>query len=85
VRDKKAALRFVSRIVERQPSVSQAQYALAQAALAAGENDQALSAVRRARALRPDWEQAVLLECQESTVRARVREAKSVIGRVLSQ
>lgn len=64
VRDKKAALRFVSRIVERQPSVSQAQYALAQAALAAGENEQALSAVRRARALRPDWEQAVLLEAQ---------------------
>jgi tetratricopeptide (TPR) repeat protein len=44
--------------------VSQAQYALAQAALAAGENEQALSAVRRARALRPDWEQAVLLEAQ---------------------
>ena len=64
VRDKKAALRFVSRIVERQPAVSQAQYALAQAALAAGENEQALSAVRRARALRPDWEQAVLLEAQ---------------------
>jgi tetratricopeptide (TPR) repeat protein len=64
VRDKKAALRFVSRLVERQPTVSQAQYALAQAALAAGENEQALSAVRRARALRPDWEQALLLEVQ---------------------
>ena len=36
----------------------------APAALAAGENEQALSAVRRARALRQDWEQAVLLEAQ---------------------
>ena len=30
-------------------------------------------------------EQAVLLDCQEATVRARVREAKAVIGRTLSK
>lgn len=62
--DKAANLRVVRRLVEKQPLLPQAHFALAQAASAAGDEEAAVAAARRAAALRPDWELAALLEAQ---------------------
>jgi Flp pilus assembly protein TadD len=62
--DKAANLRVVRRLATKYPQLPQAHFAVAQAAYAAGDEEAALTAVRRAKALRPDWELAVLLEAQ---------------------
>ena len=62
--DKAANLRVVRRLVDKHPLLPQAHFALAQAASAAGDEAAAVAAVRRAAALRPDWELAALLEAQ---------------------
>ena len=62
--DKSANLRIVRRLAEPYPSLPQARFALAQAALAADDDELALSEIRRASALQPDWEVAAIFEAQ---------------------
>ena len=62
--DKAAALRLVRGLADAYPALPHAHIAVAQAALAASDEALALSEVRRARELQPDWELAALLEAQ---------------------
>jgi tetratricopeptide (TPR) repeat protein len=62
--DKAANLRVVRSLAAKHPQLAQAHFAIAQAAAAAGDEAAALDAVRRAAALRPEWEIAALLEAQ---------------------
>src|SRR5688572_10360893 len=62
--DKAANLRVVRRLAAKHPELPQAHFALAQASAAAGDDEAAVAAIRRAAALRPDWELAALLEAQ---------------------
>jgi len=63
-RDKSAALSLVQQLAEGYPKLAQARYALAQAAANAQQHDLAISEIRRAQELQPDWEAAVLFEAQ---------------------
>jgi tetratricopeptide (TPR) repeat protein len=62
--DTAANLRVVQRLAARYPELAQAHFALAQAALAANDEALALSEIRRASELRPDWEAAAVYEAQ---------------------
>jgi len=62
--DKAANLRVVRKLAARHPKLAHAHFAIAQAAAAAGDDEAALAAIRRASSLRPDWELAALLEAQ---------------------
>jgi tetratricopeptide (TPR) repeat protein len=62
--DPAANLRLVSRLAERYPDLPQAHFAVAQAASAAKDDALAIARLRRALALRPDWEIAALSEAQ---------------------
>jgi tetratricopeptide (TPR) repeat protein len=62
--DKEAALRLVQKLAEGHAQLPQARFAVAQAAVGAGQDELALQELRRARELRPDWDAAVLLEAQ---------------------
>jgi tetratricopeptide (TPR) repeat protein len=62
--DKQANLRVVRDLAAKYPELPQAQLALAQAALAADDEAQALGATRRAAQLQPDWEAAAIFEAQ---------------------
>jgi tetratricopeptide (TPR) repeat protein len=62
--DKSAVLRLVQRVTQPYPGVAEAHFAVAQAALAAGDRPLAQESVRRAQELRPEWEMPVLLEAQ---------------------
>jgi Flp pilus assembly protein TadD len=64
VEDKAAAQRLMQSLAADYPKLAQARYAVAQAALNAGDEKTALAEVREAQALRPEWEPAVLLEAQ---------------------
>jgi tetratricopeptide (TPR) repeat protein len=77
--DKAANLRVVRRLASKYPDLPQAHFALAQAAAAAADDEAALSAVRRAAQLRPDWDLAALLEAQILQRRSPAAAAK-VLG-----
>ena len=77
--DKAANLRVVRRLASKYPDLAQAHFAIAQAASAAGDDEAALASVRRAGALRPDWELAALLEAQILQRRSPAAAAK-VLG-----
>jgi tetratricopeptide (TPR) repeat protein len=62
--DKKATLKLLRDLAQPYPRVAEAHWAIAQAAAAAGKQDEALVEVRQARELRQDWDEAVLLEAQ---------------------
>lgn len=62
--DRAANLRLVRKLSERYPSLPQAHFAVAQAASAANDDALALAELRRAAALRPDWEIAAVYEAQ---------------------
>lgn len=62
--DKSAVLRLVQRVTQPYPGVAEAHFAVAQAALAAGDRPLAQESVRQAQELRPEWEMPVLLEAQ---------------------
>jgi tetratricopeptide (TPR) repeat protein len=76
--DKASNLRVVRSLAGRHPQLAQAHFAIAQAAAAAGEDDAAVAAVRRAAALRPEWELAVLLEAQILQKRSTAAAAKTL-------
>jgi tetratricopeptide (TPR) repeat protein len=77
--DKAANLRVVRRLASKYPDLAQGHFAIAQAASAAGDDEAALASVRRAAALRPDWELAALLEAQILQKRSPAAAAK-VLG-----
>jgi len=62
--NKTAALKLVRDLAQPYPKVADAHMAVAQVAAAAGEQQDALAESRRARALRPDWDEPVLFEVQ---------------------
>jgi tetratricopeptide (TPR) repeat protein len=73
--DKAASLRVVRRLAAPYPKLPEAHFAVAQAALAAGDEKAALGAIRRAIALRPDWAIGVLFEAQILQTRAPAQAA----------
>lgn len=75
VADKKAALDWLTSVVQPYPQVAEGHWALAQQAAAAGANELALDEARKAVALRPDWDSAVVLEAQ---LLARTEPEKSI-------
>ena len=62
--DKKAVLDLTKDLAKPYPQISEAHFAVAQAAWAAGRQDVALSEIREAAKLRPDWEFAALFQGQ---------------------
>jgi tetratricopeptide (TPR) repeat protein len=62
--DKSAVYEVVRELIQPYARQPEAQFALAQAAQAATRNDAGLTAIREALRLRPDWEQAALLQAQ---------------------
>jgi len=74
--DKAANLRVVRQLAARHPQLPQAHFALAQASVSAGEDEAAVAAIRRAAALRPEWELAALLEAQILQKRSPAAAAK---------
>lgn len=64
VPDKAAVLDWLSGVATPYPQVAEAHWALAQAAATTGKPDQALAEARQARALRPEWDLAVMLQAQ---------------------
>ncbi len=76
--DKAVNLRVVRKLAERHPQLSQARFAVAQAALAAGDDAAALAAIREAATLRPEWEMAAIFEAQILQKRSPAEAAKSL-------
>jgi len=97
--DKAATLRTIQGLATAFPDLPEAKFAIAQAALAAGQDPFALVQVREAASMRPDWELAALFEAQllqKTSVRAarerlaaylkrnpKAREARMSYARVL--
>jgi tetratricopeptide (TPR) repeat protein len=82
--DKAANLRVVRNLSALQPKLPAAHFAIAQAALAAGEEPLALVAIREALALRPDWELAAIFEAQVLQKRSSadaVRSLEAFLGK----
>lgn len=77
--DKAAVARLVADLAGRHPRLPEAQLATAQAAWNASQPDAALAAVRRALALRPDWELAALFQAQ-ILQRASNQQALAYLG-----
>ena len=78
--DAAANLRVVQKLAERHPALPQARFAVSQAAAAANDEALALSEVRRAAALRPDWEIAAVYEAQLLQRRSPGEAAKRLAG-----
>lgn len=76
--DKKANLRVIRSLATRFQTLPQAQFAVAQAASVAGDNEAALAAVERALKLRPDWELAAVLRAQVLLKRSPGEAARSL-------
>jgi Flp pilus assembly protein TadD len=74
--DKKSNLRVVRKLAGKYPQLAQAHFAIAQAAIAAGDEPAGLAAIRQAAALRPDWELAALFEAQVLQKRSSAAAAK---------
>jgi tetratricopeptide (TPR) repeat protein len=74
--DKAANLRVVRQLASKHAQLPQAHFAVAQAAASAGDEAAAVTAIRRASALRPDWELAALLEAQIVQRRSPAAAAK---------
>jgi len=62
--DKDAAFKLLHELAQPYPLVAEGNLVQAQAAASAGKRELALEEARQARALRPEWELAVLIEAQ---------------------
>ena len=62
--DKALTLKLVQQLAQPYPELAQAHFAVAQAAIAAGQSELALTEVRAASRLKPDWDLPALLEAQ---------------------
>ena len=78
--DAAANLRVVQNLAARHASLPQARFAIAQAAAAANDEALALAEIRRAAALRPDWELAAMYEAQLLQRRSPGEAAKRLAG-----
>jgi len=82
--DKQAALKLVRSLAADYPKLAEAHFALARAAVNAGDERVALEETRQAGQLRPDWEAAVLLEAQ-LLQKASADQAASLLGGYLKK
>lgn len=82
VSDKKAALNLITQLAQDYPRLPAARLGVARVAMAAGEEAEALQEIQRARTLRPESEQAVLLEAQIAQ-RHSPAEALQILSRYL--
>jgi tetratricopeptide (TPR) repeat protein len=64
VPDKSAALDWLIEVTHPYPDVAEGHWAVAQAAVAAGKNDLALTEIHKAVTLRPDWDVAAVFEAE---------------------
>ena len=62
--DKAAVLQAVQNLAQPYSELPEAHFAIAQAALSAGQDDAALKSIRQAAKLRPDWELAAVFQAQ---------------------
>jgi len=62
--DKPGVLQLTQSLAQPYPALPEAHYSIAQAAIAAGQSEFALSEIRQALKLRPEWEQAALFQGQ---------------------
>jgi tetratricopeptide (TPR) repeat protein len=62
--DKAAVLQLVQNLAKPYPTLPEAHFSIAQAAWVAGQSELALTSIRTALKLRPDWEQAALFQGQ---------------------
>lgn len=86
--DKDAVLAFVEQVAQPYPTLPEAYYAVAVAAAGAGQLERARSEVRRAQALKPEWDAPVLLEAQlllREEGGARIEEALTVLNTYLAR
>src|SRR5438876_211438 len=83
--DKSANLRVVRQLAAKHPKLAPAQFAIAQAALVAGDDDAALAAARSAAALRPEWEPPAVLEAQVLREANHSRDALQLLGQALQK
>ncbi len=74
--DKAANLRVVRKLAAGYPQLPAAQFAISQAFAAAGNDEAALAAIRRAQELRADWETAVMYEAQLLQKRSPAQAAR---------
>ena len=82
--DKQAALKLVRSLAADYPKLAEAHFAVARAAVNAGDERVALEEARKAGQLRPDWEAAVLLEAQ-LLQKASADQAASLLGGYLKK
>lgn len=81
--DKVAVYKMLRELAQPYPGEAEMHWILAQAAEAAAQHTEALSEVRQARALRPEWDKAALLEAQFLKAKAP-SEALSVVSKYLA-
>jgi len=74
--DKAANLRVVRKLAAKYPDLAPAHLAIAQAALAAGDDKSAIASARRAAELRPEWEAPAVMEAQVLQKRSTADAAK---------
>ena len=82
--DKQAALKLVRSLAADYPKLAEAHFAVARAAVNAGDERVALEEARKAGQLRPDWEAAVLLEAQ-LLQKASADQAAALLGGYLKK
>jgi tetratricopeptide (TPR) repeat protein len=82
--DKSANLRVVRKLASAYPKLAQAKFAIAQAALEAGDADAALASIQEAQSLKPDWEAGTIFEAQVLQRRSP-GEAARVLGAYLEK
>src|SRR6266705_766106 len=82
--DKQAAVKLVRSLAADYPKLAEAHFAVARAAVNAGDERVALEEARKAGQLRPDWEAAVLLEAQ-LLQKASADQAASLLGGYLKK
>ncbi|MDD5384092.1 MAG: tetratricopeptide repeat protein [Gallionella sp.] len=81
--DKPAALKLMRDLAQPYPQAAEAHWSVAQLAQQAGDNPLALSEVRQARSLRPEWDMAASLEAQ-LLQKNKPQQALEVLHRYLS-
>lgn len=80
--DKAAVYALVHDLAQPYPELAEAQWAMAEAADAAGKNEVALQAAHRARILRPEWDSATMLEAQ-LLLRSKPDQALALVKKYL--
>ena len=78
--DKSAVLALIKDLVKPYRQLPEAHLAVAQAALAANKYDTALTEIREALRIRPDWEAAALFQAQALTSESRAKSLEYMKG-----